>query len=715
MANLSRRLPSLILALTACAAASRIALAVDRERYDWLYREYLGCADRGAIRPDPHTQPFVERLRQRGNPFWNDGIYGRLDSIRAPYTHVTDNDGVLDVPGGPPQDQNCDLLNTVMTDGARAGLRNYLIYARRVPQRILDKFGEASYLQADNCSENHHPLAFPTRPSQSDIRSSLVQASPCTRSSWGIVQSFLGNVYISNEYIRDPQYCVEGARVLSEIVEREWEDMALALMSDSDLQNCSVPDPLPTQPNQLRQVWVEANDALVLYARLEEVRCMRRRPAPMCTGPNSTVGPAEALRSARHGRLETIVGFFTSIPTQVASACFDVFFNPSAQNPRDDVRHGLECGAAVSIEAFTQGLHVVRVPGAAAAEELGASGQGVRQGGVGLPTEGTLSEGAGGQATAASAAHPTPPSAAHPTPPSAAGAPEASAHGPSVGRGPEGGAVAGQNQPRLPEGGTNAASAASNAASARMQEMLLAEQLERLTPEQFRARYGRFLSQQQLERAVAANGSNRRAILTANGVTDAQINHGLQVAEAPPSEPPSGGGAAAAGLAGRPPRRQLVAVDTNVWSDLFVRHNDTPAARALQRLLDDPNAQLQIGRQQIDELLNNPAFRVQDRSRMWETLGRLQDQGKLILAGTSRMTPTMLTQYQRLIPLLVAARVSEEDARVLADALVRRLQLLSRDDRFTNAIRGALNNPDVARYLRGEGLPNTLDRISYRP
>jgi len=71
------------------------------------------------------------------------------------------------------------------------------------------------------------------------------------------------------------------------------------------------------------------------------------------------------------------------------------------------------------------------------------------------------------------------------------------------------------------------------------------------------------------------------------------------------------------------------------------------------------------------------------------------------------MTPQQLAAYKEVLRLLQQAMVSKEDAAVAADAIVKRIPVLSYDQKFKNAVAGAVKNPAVHAYLKGNSLPDS--------
>jgi len=90
--------------------------------------------------------------------------------------------------------------------------------------------------------------------------------------------------------------------------------------------------------------------------------------------------------------------------------------------------------------------------------------------------------------------------------------------------------------------------------------------------------------------------------------------------------------------------------------------------------------------------------------RMWEGLGALQARGKVVLRGLTQTTARDRNVYERLSLALFNAGVSEEDARVAADALVWRIPIFTLDPRFRNAARGALTRAGVDGLITEFGL-----------
>jgi hypothetical protein len=124
--------------------------------------------------------------------------------------------------------------------------------------------------------------------------------------------------------------------------------------------------------------------------------------------------------------------------------------------------------------------------------------------------------------------------------------------------------------------------------------------------------------------------------------------------------------------------KKLLAIDNNVISEYFIRKQETPE---LKFVFEDPGLQIQCSRQVIDEALNHPGLPAVQRPNVWASLTKLQQTGKLFLSGTTQMMPAQLADYKELIRLLQQASVSQEDAAVAADAIVKKIPLLSLDQK----------------------------------
>ena len=136
--------------------------------------------------------------------------------------------------------------------------------------------------------------------------------------------------------------------------------------------------------------------------------------------------------------------------------------------------------------------------------------------------------------------------------------------------------------------------------------------------------------------------------------------------------------------------KKLLAIDNNVISGYFFGQQSDPA---LQFIFGDPLLQMQCSRQVIDEALNHPGLAVGRRQQVWTELGELQAKGRLLLSGTSQMAPGALAVYRELARLLEGAKLSKEDAALAADAIVKKVPLLTYDERFKRALDAALTRP----------------------
>ena len=153
--------------------------------------------------------------------------------------------------------------------------------------------------------------------------------------------------------------------------------------------------------------------------------------------------------------------------------------------------------------------------------------------------------------------------------------------------------------------------------------------------------------------------------------------------------------------------KRTVIVDNNVISTYLFR----APTDEVRYLFESGNVRIQCGRQVIDEALNHPGLDVTRRRKAWESLGTLQANGRLLLSGGTQMTPAMNAVYTELARLLAATNLSQPDARVLADAVVKRVPLLTLERRAKEALAKALVNAAVQRFLVEHGLPTSSDAI----
>lgn len=153
--------------------------------------------------------------------------------------------------------------------------------------------------------------------------------------------------------------------------------------------------------------------------------------------------------------------------------------------------------------------------------------------------------------------------------------------------------------------------------------------------------------------------------------------------------------------------KKVLAIDSNTIGSYFFE-NPTPDVRFA---FEEPGLQIQCSRKVIDEVLNHPGFHVAKRQEVWTRLAELQARGKVFLSGTSQMTAPQLQAYKELTVLLHNAMVQEKDAPIAADAIVKRIPLLTIDQKFKNAVTAALRNPAVRTFLKQDLLPDTAALI----
>jgi hypothetical protein len=154
-------------------------------------------------------------------------------------------------------------------------------------------------------------------------------------------------------------------------------------------------------------------------------------------------------------------------------------------------------------------------------------------------------------------------------------------------------------------------------------------------------------------------------------------------------------------------------------------------------LFEDPRLVLQIGGQTIDESLHSvavddsgmendrrgrpvrvgpvrlrPGLPADKNQMMWERQGDLMMRGKLFLARA--MLPAQRQDFARLWPLIEGAcgrRVGAQDARVVADALVRRIPLLTLDARLRAGFAHGQADGALTGEIARQGLAGFLPRL----
>ena len=162
---------------------------------------------------------------------------------------------------------------------------------------------------------------------------------------------------------------------------------------------------------------------------------------------------------------------------------------------------------------------------------------------------------------------------------------------------------------------------------------------------------------------------------------------------------------------------RVVIIDNQVLSYRLLDGRSDPL---FNFLFEDPSLVLQIGGQTMDEALHSvgnddptrpgpvmfrPGLPGPLNQRMWERQGDLVMRGKLFLARA--MPPTQRVAYAALWPVIEGAtgrRVGGQDARVLADALVRRIPVFSLDLRLRAGFAVGLGNAALTAQLAQLGL-----------
>jgi hypothetical protein len=152
--------------------------------------------------------------------------------------------------------------------------------------------------------------------------------------------------------------------------------------------------------------------------------------------------------------------------------------------------------------------------------------------------------------------------------------------------------------------------------------------------------------------------------------------------------------------------RRIVAVDTNTVIYYLEGHQ---LDDELRFVFESPPSQLTIklGRQVMNETLHPVLSHPGQR---WQSVASLVNSGKALLFGTATLPPADRQIFDQLRTALRIC-VSEADSAVLADSLVYRLHLFTRELRLRNAVRLALRNAQVAGFLTSHGLSATYSDI----
>lgn len=158
--------------------------------------------------------------------------------------------------------------------------------------------------------------------------------------------------------------------------------------------------------------------------------------------------------------------------------------------------------------------------------------------------------------------------------------------------------------------------------------------------------------------------------------------------------------------------KHVLCVDNNVIGNYFSDREATHAV--VNRVFTDPAIQIQCGRQVIDEALNHPGKSVDLRRATWETFARMQARGKVHLSGLATMTPPQRAAYQPVRQALTG-QLSAQDAAVAADALVKRVPLLTLESRFPAGLQAIAANLAFQRTLTRLGLPTHFQLVEPQP
>lgn len=173
------------------------------------------------------------------------------------------------------------------------------------------------------------------------------------------------------------------------------------------------------------------------------------------------------------------------------------------------------------------------------------------------------------------------------------------------------------------------------------------------------------------------------------------------------------------------PERRVVIVDNQALSYYLLDGRRDPPE--LTFLFEDHRIVAQISRQVIDETLHStgtvdsgmdtdrrgrprrvgpvitgPGLPVALQEKMWLDLASLQARGQVVLSGLTQMTPGQRAQYAELAAVIeqVSGRgMGGKDARVAADALVKRIPIFTLDARFRDTFGRVLNEEPLRACL----------------
>jgi hypothetical protein len=151
----------------------------------------------------------------------------------------------------------------------------------------------------------------------------------------------------------------------------------------------------------------------------------------------------------------------------------------------------------------------------------------------------------------------------------------------------------------------------------------------------------------------------------------------------------------------------MVCLDNDAVSNFLF---ETPRQDVLF-VFTSPMIEGHISRQVIDEALNHPGLDVARRQQAWTDLARLQDSDQLVLSGVTQMLPAVQNTYRALQQQLQRTGLSRTDAFVVADAVVKRIPLLTLERRMRTGLENALRNLQTRTLLTGAGLPTDINDI----
>lgn len=158
--------------------------------------------------------------------------------------------------------------------------------------------------------------------------------------------------------------------------------------------------------------------------------------------------------------------------------------------------------------------------------------------------------------------------------------------------------------------------------------------------------------------------------------------------------------------------RKALYVDNNVIGNYYSERETTYAA--VETAFEDPEIQIQCGRQVVDDAVNQLGRSAELRKSARETFTQLQQDGKLSVTGPATLTPQQRQVGQQLHRRLTRVLKARE-ADVVSEALAMQVPLLTLEARISKALQEVFADETFLALLKRLGLSQSLEITQPQP